>query len=114
MEDTGVYRINGNLALSRAVGDRSERPYVSSAVDISCNTIDEENDAFVVIASDGLYDVMTSQEVVSFIHDTIELSTMAEREIIREQMAKYVGEAALARGSLDNITVVVLWINKKC
>ena len=25
----GVYRINGNLAVARAIGDRSERPFVS-------------------------------------------------------------------------------------
>lgn len=31
MEGMGVYRINGNLAVARAIGDRSERPFVSSA-----------------------------------------------------------------------------------
>ena len=30
MEGMGVYRINGNLAVARAIGDRSERPFVSS------------------------------------------------------------------------------------
>ena len=34
MEGMGVYRINGNLAVARAIGDRSERPFVSSAFEI--------------------------------------------------------------------------------
>lgn len=29
MEGTGVYRINGNLAVARAIGDIDERPFVS-------------------------------------------------------------------------------------
>jgi serine/threonine protein phosphatase PrpC len=31
----GIYRVNGNLALSRAIGDRSERPAVTSMPDVS-------------------------------------------------------------------------------
>lgn len=108
-----MYRINGNLALSRAIGDRSERPYVSSTVDISHNDIDEELDDFVVIATDGLWDVMSSQEVVTYVHDTLTLSTIEEQETIRKDMAKYLAEAALDRGSLDNITVIILWLNNK-
>ena len=52
---TGVHRINGNLALSRAIGDRSERPLVSSKVDIQQTVLDIDMDDFVIIASDGLW-----------------------------------------------------------
>ena len=33
--NAGIYRVNGNLALSRAIGDRSERPAVTSKPDVS-------------------------------------------------------------------------------
>lgn len=33
MEGTGVYRINGNLAVARAIGDIDERPFVSGEQD---------------------------------------------------------------------------------
>ena len=53
----GCYRINRNLALSRAIGDRSELSFVSSKVDIEQIVLDKENDEFIVLASNGLWDV---------------------------------------------------------
>ena len=63
---TGCYRINGNLALSRAVGDYSERPFVSATPDITVTTV-RKGDEFICTASDGLWDVFDSQELVSFV-----------------------------------------------
>jgi protein phosphatase 1L len=112
IEHTGVYRINGNLALSRSIGDRSERPWVTNAVDITHYLIDEVHDSFVMIATDGLYDVVSSQEVVAFIHDLMESTTQAERrQELQHDVAKYVAEEALRRGTADNVTVLVLWLN---
>jgi serine/threonine protein phosphatase PrpC len=81
---TGVYRVNGNLALSRAVGDKSERPYVSGeqvhkfdnnaitmvqgVPDIVQHPLDAENDQFIILATDGLWDVMSSSEAVNYVH----------------------------------------------
>lgn len=113
VEHTGVYRINGNLALSRAIGDRSERPWVTNSVDISHHLIDEENDSFVVLATDGLFDVMTSQEVVEFVHEIVDSTPPEHRRELRREIAKYVVEEALQRGTSDNVTVVVLWINEE-
>eukprot|EP00584_Thalassiosira_punctigera_P024713 CAMPEP_0172554438 /NCGR_PEP_ID=MMETSP1067-20121228/54538_1 /TAXON_ID=265564 ORGANISM="Thalassiosira punctigera, Strain Tpunct2005C2" /NCGR_SAMPLE_ID=MMETSP1067 /ASSEMBLY_ACC=CAM_ASM_000444 /LENGTH=383 /DNA_ID=CAMNT_0013342807 /DNA_START=13 /DNA_END=1164 /DNA_ORIENTATION=+ len=113
LEHTGVYRINGNLALSRAIGDRSERPWVSNLVDIAHQTIEVDNDSFVLLATDGLFDVMTSQEVVSFVNEMIDNTPPTQRHEIKRDVAKYVVEEAAHRGSSDNITVLVLWINEE-
>eukprot|EP00956_Cyclotella_meneghiniana_P024927 scaffold50956_cov73-Cyclotella_meneghiniana.AAC.5 len=85
--DTGVYRINGNLALSRAIGDRSERPFISSTPDICYNVVDEDFDTFVLLATDGLFDVMTSQEVISLIHEKMDNASCEQSEYIRKNMA---------------------------
>jgi serine/threonine protein phosphatase PrpC len=66
---SGVYRINGNLAVARAIGDRSESPFVSSSVEVLSLDLDAEVDQFVIVASDGLWDVMSSQEAVTFVND---------------------------------------------
>ncbi|KAL7448879.1 hypothetical protein ACHAWC_000999 [Mediolabrus comicus] len=113
VERTGVYRINGNLALSRSIGDRSERPWVSSEVDIKLHTIEEDDDvdSFIILASDGLWDVMSSQEVVSYVHQVLDNTPQAHKDESRKSMAKDVVEEALRRGSSDNITVTVIWLN---
>jgi serine/threonine protein phosphatase PrpC len=72
--NAGIYRVNGNLALSRAIGDRSERPAVTSKPDLTTYDI-EDDDEFIVLGSDGLWDVMSSQDAVAFVHDTLQSSS---------------------------------------
>ncbi len=94
----GCYRVNGNLAMSRAIGDRSERPIVIAEPDICCFELTAECE-FVVLATDGLWDVMDNEEVVQYIHKYGQ----------RDEVASWLVEEALRRGSLDNITVVIVW-----
>ena len=110
VEHTGVYRINGNLALSRSIGDRSERPWVSSEVEIRVHRIEDDIDSFVLIATDGLFDVMTSQEVVSYVHEVLDNTELEYKDESRRNISKAVTEEALRRGSVDNITVLVIWL----
>jgi len=105
---TGLYRVNGNLALSRAIGDRSERPAVTADPEISVEALIDE-DEFVIIASDGLWDVMSSQDAVHLVRQIVSSLVSAED---REIVAKMLVEEALRRGSYDNITVVIVWLTK--
>jgi serine/threonine protein phosphatase PrpC len=51
-----------NLSLSRAIGDKFAKPAVCSEVDIKTFPLHNSGcDDFVVLASDGLWDVMSSQ-----------------------------------------------------
>lgn len=72
-------RVNGNLALSRAFGDflfkkntkkSVEEQIVTASPDIEVRNITEDLE-FVVLACDGIWDVMTNEEVVSFIRNRI-------------------------------------------
>lgn len=75
--------------------------------------IDEE-DEFVVLASDGLWDVMTSQEVVDYIHDVLDTELQNYSQLDkRKSMARIVANEALERGSADNVCVLVLWLKKE-
>uniref|UniRef100_A0A8C3SXC4 protein-serine/threonine phosphatase n=1 Tax=Chelydra serpentina TaxID=8475 RepID=A0A8C3SXC4_CHESE len=72
-------RVNGGLNLSRAIGDHfykrnknlpPEEQMISALPDIKVLAINEEHD-FMVIACDGIWNVMSSQEVVDFIQAKI-------------------------------------------
>jgi len=72
-------------------------------------------DEFVVMATDGLFDVFASQDVVNFIHGVLEetaLDTQEKRNETRKNMARTVVEEALRRGTYDNVTVLILWLNR--
>eukprot|EP00559_Dactyliosolen_fragilissimus_P005174 CAMPEP_0184859114 /NCGR_PEP_ID=MMETSP0580-20130426/4147_1 /TAXON_ID=1118495 /ORGANISM="Dactyliosolen fragilissimus" /LENGTH=533 /DNA_ID=CAMNT_0027355585 /DNA_START=515 /DNA_END=2116 /DNA_ORIENTATION=- len=134
---SGVYRVR-NLSLSRAIGDAFAKPIVSGEVEIKTfpihDTKEHKNerdgsytgantkDEFVVLASDGLWDVMTSQDCVNFIHKRIQalasnskkLSVVeAERQKYahRKNMSRFVANEALRRGSGDNVCVIIIWLH---
>ncbi|POM66075.1 Hypothetical protein PHPALM_18124 [Phytophthora palmivora] len=71
IEPYGAYRVNGNLAVARAIGDRDSRPFVIGEAEIRQYDIEYDKDEFIVIASDGLWDVFTSSEVVEFVQDVM-------------------------------------------
>ncbi len=104
----GCYRVNGNLALSRAIGDRSDRPVINSDPDITLITLVPPEDEFIVVATDGLWDVLSSSDTVAFIRAL--LDNMDQDAIDRDSIASYVVEEALRRGSYDNITVIIVWL----
>jgi hypothetical protein len=56
---------------------------------------------------------MTSQEVVSFIQEKITNTDVKSRELLQKNMAMFVAEEALERGTMDNITVLIVWINNR-
>lgn len=116
-----VHRVR-NLSLSRAIGDRYAKPFVSAEVEIMRFPVNEHGDEFVLLASDGLWDVMTSQDVVSYVHRQManELGRnqhmdQEEKEryklVLRKNMSKYVAREALKRGSGDNVCVVMVWLD---
>ncbi|URE34107.1 protein serine/threonine phosphatase [Musa troglodytarum] len=107
-----VYRVSGVLATSRSIGDHYLRPYVISEPEVTVTNRTEE-DELLVLASDGLWDVV-SNEVVCKVASQC-LSGQLVRKVpdgAREHRAKeaaiILAELALSRGSRDNISVVVV------
>lgn len=116
--DKGIHRVNGNLALSRAVGDRSERPAVTAEPDITYLEVLKpmKNDnlrrpkEYVVLATDGLWDVFTNDEVVSLVDLLLE-KTKGELKHQRSKISDVLVREALRRGTYDNVTVILIWLN---
>jgi serine/threonine protein phosphatase PrpC len=92
-----VARVQGVLAMSRSLGDAGLKPFVTAEPRIAQGFLGRGNDV-AVIACDGLWDVMTSEEAVR----------MARRAGGPDDAAKMLEREALERGSSDNISVVVL------
>lgn len=72
-------RVNGNLALSRALGDfvfkknekkRAEEQIVTALPDVEVRDITDDHE-FIVIACDGIWDVLSNEEVLEFVRNRI-------------------------------------------
>lgn len=92
-----VARVQGSLAMSRALGDVLLKPFVTAEPRILEGAFGRAND-LVVIACDGLWDAVTSDEAIA----------IARTAKDPQKAARLLRETALGRGSTDNITVVVL------
>jgi len=105
----GCYRVEGDLAVSRAFGDKDLKKYVPSDPDLRKEKL-QKGDEFIVLASDGLWDVMSNQEVVDHVKKHSKKGTnmtSAAHALVVE---------AYNRNSTDNITCVVFdvkrWLSK--
>lgn len=116
-QDCKVHRVR-NLSLARAIGDRYAKPAVSGEVEIQHFPVVEEEDQFIVLASDGLWDVMSSQDVVNYVNKQMEwgLASVGKDQadnyklVLRKNMAKFVAREAIRKGSADNVSVLMVWL----
>ncbi|KAH9300066.1 hypothetical protein KI387_011649 [Taxus chinensis] len=114
------YRVGGFLAMSRAIGDRFLKQYVISEPEVTCGERTEE-DEFLILASDGLWDVVSNEFACELVEKC--LSGYRPRRVnkgMNEASASAVAVAAsvltrlaVAHGSTDNISVIVIDLNNK-
>ncbi|PWZ11555.1 putative protein phosphatase 2C 8 [Zea mays] len=110
------YRVLGVLATSRSIGDYYLKPYVSAEPEV---TVVErtERDEFLILASDGLWDVVSNEAACK-----IARSCLSGRAASRfpgsvagrtaADAAALLAELAMSRGSRDNISVVVVELRR--
>lgn len=100
-----------DLSVSRAFGDLDAAPYLSHRPDMFRYRIDDKSDKFIVLACDGLWDVMSNSDVVNYILLNFYDNTTKKRINVTENVAKQLAEYALKKGSTDNITAIVVFLN---
>lgn len=137
-------RVNGDLAVSRALGDfvykrcesvTAKEQAVTAFPEIIVEERDAEKDQFIVLACDGIWDVMSSQEVVDKVLDLLRNGRppASEEELSAGSVGGEEAEAApppkelrpwdlgavcealidhcLRLGSRDNMSVIIVLLN---
>lgn len=88
------------LQVTRSIGDDDLKPAVTARPEITETSLTAD-DEFLVMASDGLWDVLSNEDVISIIKDTVKEPAMCSKRLATE---------AVERGSKDNITVIVVFL----
>lgn len=122
-------RVLGVLATSRSIGDMYLKPYVIPDPEVLVSQRSDE-DEFLLLASDGLWDVIPNdvacdvtrrclngqtfrrcdQQTKS--HKRDDQSSEGVKESLAARAASFLAELAIARGSRDNISVIVVDLNR--
>jgi protein phosphatase 2C len=102
-------RVMGLLAVSRAIGDHSLRPYVIAEPEVTV-LARHASDELLVLASDGLWDVMSNQEACGLAKKCLQRARQrgSTRQSAARVAATVLTRAAVDRGSRDNVTVVIV------
>ncbi|XP_026422558.1 probable protein phosphatase 2C 6 [Papaver somniferum] len=112
------HRVFGVLAMSRSIGDRYLKPWIIPDPEVKFVPRTKEDEC-LILASDGLWDVLTNEEVCDVARRRILLwhkkngaTPLPERGIGVDPAAQAVAEClsklAIQKGSKDNISVVVV------
>ncbi|KAG2181075.1 hypothetical protein INT43_008657 [Umbelopsis isabellina] len=111
-------RVNGNLALSRAIGDfefkqNSSLPATEQIVTANPDIIEHklgDEDEFMIIACDGIWDCKTNQEAVDFVR-----AGLGEKKTVEEICEELMDDCLAPNSEIggvgcDNMTVVIVGI----
>jgi protein phosphatase 1L len=97
----GTWRVNGVLAVSRSIGDNNLKHCVIADPEITRFKIGPD-DEFLLIATDGLWDVVKVDESITLVK---EIERTKGRAAVPDELC----EEALRRGSKDNVSIIVVF-----
>ncbi|XP_059456344.1 protein phosphatase 2C 16-like [Corylus avellana] len=112
------HRVLGVLAMSRSIGDRYLKPWIIPEPEVMFLPR-ARDDECLILASDGLWDVMSNEEAcevarrrILLWHKKNGVASLVERgtgiDPAAQAAADYLSMLALQKGSKDNISVIVV------
>ncbi|XP_071337984.1 protein phosphatase 1F isoform X2 [Trachinotus anak] len=114
----GCWRVNGTYAVSRAIGDFDQKPYVSG--DADCSTVQLSGDEdYVLLACDGFFDAVKPTMVPQLVLDALQPVESEEEpgtplkpseEQTGQRVVQQLVSNAKEAGSSDNITVMLVFL----
>ncbi|XP_022727552.1 uncharacterized protein LOC111283351 isoform X2 [Durio zibethinus] len=107
----GVPRVNGQLAISRAIGDVLYKSYgVIAAPEVTDWQSLTANDSYLVVGSDGVFEKLSLQDVCDLLWEVKNHATIGSRlsSSCSLSLADCLVNTAFKRGSMDNMAAVVV------
>jgi protein phosphatase len=114
-------RVCGCLAVSRALGDYefkftgskfvpNKELMVSNIADVRQLNITDAT-TFILLACDGLWDVMSNEESTAFVLEYLRKADLKEPKRALDQCCLRLADLAVERGSTDNVSVVIMFFH---
>ena len=104
-------RVNGQLAVSRVFGDFEykgtkgkdpKKQLITPEPEVYVQERQPNTDEFVVLACDGIWDVMSNEDIVSFVADRMRVTDDLEK------ICNLVLDTCLHKGSRDNMSMILI------
>ena len=108
-------RISG-MSVSRSFGDLDNK-YISQEPDVFDYSLTDEK--FIIMACDGVWDVLNNQDVVDYVLDKYKDLKAANRNLTNlkakseNNIAQKLAEYAIEKKSTDNISITIIFFADK-
>lgn len=96
-------RVNGLLAVTRSLGDHELKEFIIGTPYTSKIQLEPKKDTILVLACDGVWDVLEDQKVCE----------LADQFVDPAEAAKAIATTAMEGGSSDNISVIVVYLQRR-
>lgn len=106
VEFVGVWRVVGQLAISRSIGDKHLRQFVTSEPTVA-HFRHSADTRFLCIASDGVWETLSPEDVVD-LADEIYFQSTDYKATSLEHVAAKITYEAYVRGSSDNMAAMII------
>jgi len=112
-------RVNGSLNLARAIGDMefkqnkflpAEKQVITANPDINSVELCNDDD-FIVLACDGIWDCMSSQQLVDFVHERLNLESKLSA-ICESVFDRCLAPSTAGGEGCDNMTMIIVQFKK--
>ena len=101
----------GDLSVSKAFGDMDASPFVTHKPEIFKYNI-KKSDKFIILACDGLWDVITNEEAIYFVlnklNDIDNLNNISGYS--KNNISQSLAEHAIKNGSTDNVSIIIIFL----
>lgn len=108
--ERGAWRINGKIAPAGAIGDKwlksplTNECCVPCDPEITCYSLNDVENGYLILACDGLYDVASTDEVVAAVNEML-----TNNESIKNMAKRLVHSAIKGENpSKDNVSIVIV------
>jgi serine/threonine protein phosphatase PrpC len=104
-----VWRVNGELALSRAIGDKRLRPHVIPNPEIFKVNVNTNN-KFIISATDGLWDLYTNETVNRIVLKEYSKTNVADNLVILSAINNLL--SVIYENVDDNTTILLIHLRR--
>ncbi|CAA0828071.1 Protein phosphatase 2C family protein [Striga hermonthica] len=103
---SSIPRVNGVLAVSRAIGDVYLKRYgVTAEPELTGWRPFTPENSFLIVTSDGVFETLAPENVCEIVHAIFESSS---EDITKSSLAEHIIRSAFRSGSTDNLSAIVI------
>lgn len=103
----GTSRVQGILGVSRALGDRDLKQYITAEPEVYSGLVSEQSE-FLILGTDGLWDVVDNQEATNVVEEKMAVATGVGARKGIDAACRGLVDLARTRGSRDDISVLIV------